>query len=103
MRLLTGLCLAAAILILAAPRPAATHVASVQTLTVRGDADGLKRFVGLQQSRRPSLHTSMSGAEARVDLPSNFTAGEVVALTREALAAGLSYSYERHIQAPRAD
>jgi len=73
-------------------------VAVDQRLTVWGSKKAVRNFVALQGSRRPALPTVLldakSGSKAMVLLPADFTGKELIHTTREALAAGLSYSYE---------
>ena len=69
-------------------------------LIVTGSEAGVRRFVALQNSRRPTLPVSSitfevgGPATAVVALPSGYSGRELVNTTREALAAGLSYKYE---------
>lgn len=83
-------------------RPASSAKTQVveRTLTVWGPADGVRRFAMLQGSRRPALPvsavTSMGGgkAQAKVDLPADFSGQDLIHTTREALAADLSYRFD---------
>jgi hypothetical protein len=86
---------AVALLLLIRP---ATAPMREQILTVHGSTAAVDRFVGLQQSRHPALHPINRGMDARIALPPGFTGAELVGLTREALAAGLSYSFEQRTQ-----
>ena len=66
-----------------------------QELTVQGRAEALRQFIGTQHARRPALQIRSSAQQASIDLPKDFTSKQPLALTDEALAAGLSYSYTR--------
>lgn len=69
-------------------------------LTVTGSQDGVIRFAKLQGSLRSALAVSpikrIGGGQAEVvvTLPTDFSTGDLVHTTREALAAGLSYKFE---------
>ena len=68
-------------------------------LTVSGPREELERFVTLQGSHSPPLTASPvttldnGRASAVVTLPAGLDGQQLVQITREALAAGLSYEY----------
>ena len=73
--------------------------AAQRDLTVTGPREELERFVALQGSHTPPLATSPvtpldnGRATAVVTLPAGYGGQQLVQITREALAAGLSYEY----------
>ena len=75
-------------------------------LRVFGPEEGVRRFTGLQNSRRPALAVSEltfrpgRDATATVRIPANYTGDELVQTTREALAAGLDYQYREIYRKP---
>ncbi len=73
---------------------------AIKKITVTGTSAGVERFVKLQGSAPIPLIASAitplgeGRAKATVTIPANFGGRDIVHTTREALAAGLSYSYE---------
>ena len=82
---------------------ACSHQASLKQtdkqLVVTGKTEAIARFADLQRKWRPDARVSAPVAAAddkqssTIRLPDDFTGQQVICLTREALAAGLSYSF----------
>lgn len=91
-----------------APSDTSTSLPYPVSLTVSGDANGVRSFVALQGSRTPALATSplIAGQDgkmrATVTIKGGFDGQDMVQITREALTAGLSYSLTAKRTAPAA-
>ena len=96
-RIVSGLALAAVILL--AGCQTRTVTTTVSTATVSGPVEAVQRFARLQASRTPAVETTqprMIGpglAEIEIVMTDAITADDVADVGREAIADGLSYSF----------
>jgi len=71
-------------------------------LVVSGSQEGVERFANLQEQSRPELvnltSKSLGGgqSQAQMSLPATYHGSDLVKITQEARAAGLSYKFVAH-------
>jgi len=71
-------------------------------LFVSGSQEGVEHFASLQEQSRPELvnltSKSLGGgqSQAQMSLPATYHGSDVVKITQEARAAGLSYKFVAH-------
>lgn len=79
-----------------------TFTSTGNKLVVSGSQEGVDRFASLQEQSRPELVNltikSLGGgrSQAHMSFPATYHGSDVVKITQEALAAGLSYKLVAH-------